>query len=180
MSTAALRLPSKSLAIVVMGVTGCGKTTIGQALAEELCAAFIEGDALHPPANIAKMSAGTPLNDIDRLPWLKAIGAEIGRLHGSGHAVVAACSALKHSYRDTLRQESGCDIVFVMLDGTRDFIASRLSARQGHFMPPSLLDSQFAALEPLSANERSIHVDLARPAEDILTDVMAGLSHHRV
>jgi gluconokinase len=178
MSMAALRLPSELPAVVVMGVSGCGKSTVGRALAAELGATFIEGDSLHPAANVEKMSSGIPLEDTDRIPWLSAVGEEIGRLNRSGRVVVAACSALKRRYRETLRAHSGCALVFVMLEGTRAVIAGRLGARKGHFMPPALLDSQFAALEPPGIDERAIRADVSLSLEDILTRVMAGLAVH--
>jgi gluconokinase len=160
-----------------MGVSGCGKSTIGRAVAEELDATFVEGDALHPPANIRKMSSGIPLDDNDRLPWLGAVGDEIGRLQRSGRPVVAACSALKRRYRDKLRTHAGCQLIFVMLEGTRELISGRMNARKGHFMPPALLDSQFAALEPPEGDESAIRIDLSMSVEDMLTAVIAGVAH---
>ncbi len=134
-------------AIVVMGVSGCGKSTVGPLLAARLGWAFEDGDAFHPPANVAKMSAGTPLTDDDRWPWLAAIAARIARARADGSGVVLGCSALKRAYRDALRDGHG-DVRFVHLAGSLELIAARQAARRGHFMPPSLMASQFAALEP--------------------------------
>lgn len=179
MLTAASLHRSSRPAIVVMGVAGSGKSTIGQAVASELQAVFLEGDSFHPAGNIAKMSAGIPLNDGDRWPWLARVGAEIGGASADGRTVVAACSALKRAYRNALRQAAGRDLVFIMLEGSRSLIARRMSERSGHFMPASLLDSQFAAFEPLQADEPAILVDLDQPIHAILTQVMAGLGQLR-
>ena len=179
MSTAASPHRSDLPAIVVMGVAGSGKSTIGKAIADELQAAFLEGDAFHPPANIAKMSAGIPLDDADRWPWLAAVGTEIGMIAASGRPVVAACSALKRRYRDALRMAAGRQLVFVMLEGSRGLIARRMSERPGHFMPASLLDSQFAAFEPLQADEVAVLVDLDQPIQAMLTQAITGLGQLR-
>lgn len=132
------------LRVVVMGVSGCGKTTVGIALAERLGARFVEGDRLHPQANVAKMQAGIPLDDTDRWPWLDAVAAVLAK---SG-PIVASCSALKFSYRDRLRARSGVPLHFLHLMGDRAALARRMVYRPGHYMPVSLLDSQLAALEP--------------------------------
>ncbi len=145
-------------AAVVMGVAGCGKTTIAEALAARLGARCIEGDRLHSPQNIAKMSAGVPLTDEDRWPWLSRIG---GTLIGSDGAV-AACSALRKVYRETITRAAGRPVAFVFLKGERALIESRMHLRTGHFMPTSLLDSQFATLEEPGADELSITLDLAQ------------------
>lgn len=134
-------------AVIVMGVSGCGKSTVGPLLAARLGWTFEDGDAFHPAANVAKMSAGTPLTDEDRWPWLAAIAARIAQARASGAGVVIGCSALKRAYRDALRDGHG-DVRFVHLAGTRELIGARQAARQGHFMPASLLESQFATLEP--------------------------------
>ena len=131
------------LKVVVMGVSGCGKTNVGQALASQLSATFIEGDRLHPAANVAKMSAGTPLTDDDRWPWLDAVGAEL-RQHP---VAIASCSALKRKYRDRLRLAAGANLRFVFLSVDRLELERRMSARRDHFMPATLLDSQLATLE---------------------------------
>ncbi|MDI3421523.1 gluconokinase [Streptomyces luteolus] len=149
--------------VVVMGVAGTGKTTIGPLLAARLGVPYAEGDDFHPEANIAKMSAGTPLTDDDRWPWLDAIGAWA---HGrSGLGGVVSSSALKRSYRERLRSAAP-GLVFVHLTGSRELIEDRMSHRQGHFMPTALLDSQFATLQPLGADEAGVDVDVAgSPAE---------------
>ncbi|MET4540092.1 beta-N-acetylhexosaminidase [Arthrobacter bambusae] len=158
--------------IVVMGVAGCGKSTVGAALAERLGAKFLDGDSLHPQANIDKMAAGTPLNDDDRAPWLAEIGR---RFPASNSALVIACSALKRSYRDIIRSADP-SVVFVHLHGTRELLNARMTARPGHFMPASLLDSQLDTLEPLEDDEAGIVVDIASPVEDIVNDVHAALT----
>lgn len=130
--------------IIVMGVSGCGKTTVGNALAERLGVPYIEGDALHPAANVTKMSAGTPLNDDDRWPWLEKIGAA---LKAQPQGAVATCSSLKRAYRDKLREGVGPGLRFVFLDCSRHVLEERMTQRKGHFMPPTLLASQLATLE---------------------------------
>jgi gluconokinase len=148
--------------IVVMGVSGSGKTTVGRALAARLGVVYAEADEFHPPANIAKMSAGHPLTDEDRWPWLRSIADWIGAHEVDGG--VATCSALKRTYRDLLR--SGGPVFFVHLAGGPDLIAGRLGARHGHFMPAALLDSQIADLEPLDPDEPGVVLDIAQsPAE---------------
>ncbi|WP_328783872.1 gluconokinase [Streptomyces canus] len=150
--------------VVVMGVAGTGKTTIGPLLAARLRVPYAEGDDFHPPANIAKMSAGTPLTDEDRWPWLDAIGSWAhGRAELGG---VVSCSALKRSYRDRLRAEAP-GVVFVHLAGDRSLIEDRMSHRQGHFMPTALLDSQFATLQPLQEDEAGVVVDVSGSPEEI-------------
>ena len=133
-------------ALIVMGVSGSGKSTIGKALAERLGWTYEDGDDFHPPSNVAKMSAGQPLTDDDRWPWLRAIAAEIDRVAADGGHAVIACSALKRAYRDILVHGRD-DVRIVYLDGSRELIAERMAARKNHFMPPGLLDSQFATLE---------------------------------
>jgi gluconokinase len=161
--------------IVVMGVSGTGKTTVAVQLAEELGCQFIEGDDLHPSRNIAKMKAGTPLTDEDRWPWLQAIADEIDRLSAAGERAVIACSALKRAYRDVLVHGRD-DVRIVFLDGTQDLIAARLAARKGHFMPPGLLASQFKTLERPGANERPITVSIDAPVERIVDDIVSQLN----
>jgi len=149
--------------VVVMGVSGSGKTTVGAALADALGLRFVDGDALHPAANVAKMAAGIPLDDADRAPWLDAIGAVL-----AAGPVVVACSALKRAYRDRLRAAApGLQLVF--LDGDPALLASRMTARPGHFMPASLLDSQLATLERPESDEHALTADIARPAGEIVT-----------
>ncbi len=138
--------------VVVMGVSGCGKTTVGRGLAEELGWPYQEGDDLHPAANIAKMAAGIPLDDADRQPWLEAVAAWIGQREQAGQSAVITCSALKRGYRDLLR-EGHESAWFAFLDVPVDVLRERLRARRGHYMPASLLDSQLATLEPLQPDE---------------------------
>ncbi|MDF3142649.1 MULTISPECIES: gluconokinase [unclassified Streptomyces] len=159
--------------VVVMGVAGTGKTTIGPSLAARLGVPYAEGDDFHPQANIAKMSAGTPLDDADRWPWLDAIGAWA---HGrAGLGGVVSCSALKRSYRDRLRAAAP-GVVFVHLTGDREVIEDRMAHRQGHFMPTALLDSQFATLQPLQADEAGVAVDVAGSPEEITERAVKALS----
>ena len=156
-------------AIVVMGVAGCGKTAVGQALATALGADFIEGDRLHPPENVARMARGEPLTDALREGWLDAIGTRVAASVADGRKVVAACSALKRSYRDRLR--GFCpDIVFVYLKIDGETAWRRVASRKGHFMPASLVDSQFAALEEPVTGERAVTVDGTRRIAAILRD----------
>ncbi|MFI5808753.1 gluconokinase [Streptomyces sp. NPDC051561] len=158
--------------VVVMGVAGTGKTTIGPLLAAQLGVPYAEGDDFHPEANIAKMSAGTPLTDDDRWPWLDAIGSWA---HGrTGLGGVVSSSALKRSYRDRLRSAAP-GIVFVHLTGSRELIEGRMSKRQGHFMPTALLDSQFATLQPLGPDEAGVDVDVAGSPEEITERAVAAL-----
>ncbi|QCP14788.1 gluconokinase [Pseudoduganella umbonata] len=146
-----------------MGVAGCGKSSVGTALAERLGVRYVEGDRFHSPENVAKMSAGVPLTDGDRLHWLASLQREIREAAQRGEGVVVGCSALKRRYRDVLREGlRGVpgDVHFAHLDGTRELIAERMNARVGHYMPLSLLDSQFAALEPLQPDEAGIVLDI--------------------
>lgn len=153
--------------LVVMGVSGTGKTTVGRALAAWLEAPYVEGDDHHPQANIDKMAAGIPLTDEDRWPWL----TELGRLvaDAAPDPMVLTCSALKRTYRDLLRETAGEQrLFFVHLAGTREVLMSRMTQRRGHFMPPSLLDSQLATLEPLQPDEWGVTVDVAPPLEQVV------------
>jgi len=152
---------------VVMGVSGCGKSTIGTALAQANSVPFIEGDAYHPAANVAKMSAGVPLTDEDRADWLYALAREIRKAYDSGAGLVVSCSALKRRYRDLLRQADP-DLRFAHLKGDRALIAQRMQARVGHYMPPSLLDSQLRDLEPLQDDESGITLDITEPPEELI------------
>jgi gluconokinase len=167
--------PDKSpCALIVMGVSGSGKSTIAVALAERLGWTFEDGDRFHPASNVAKMSAGHPLNDDDRWPWLEAIADEIGRVCETGGHVVIACSALKRAYRDVLGRGRE-DVRLVFLDGSQALIADRLANRKGHFMPPGLLDSQFKTLEPPAADERPIAVSIDASVETIIDNIVAQL-----
>ncbi|MFJ3723254.1 gluconokinase [Streptomyces sp. NPDC090045] len=159
--------------IVVMGVAGTGKTTVGRLLATSLGIPYAEGDAFHPAANVAKMSAGTPLDDADRWPWLDAIGQWIRNCAGLRGGVVAA-SSLKRVYRDRLRAAAP-GAVFVHLTGERPLIEKRMADRKGHFMPTTLLDSQFATLEPLQEDELGVVVDVSGSPEEITERALAAL-----
>jgi gluconokinase len=162
-------------ALIVMGVSGAGKTTIGETLAAQLGWPYEDADTFHPASNVAKMSTGQPLTDEDRWPWLKAIAAEIDRVCDGGEHVVIGCSALKRTYRDVLMHGRG-DIRLVYLDGTQALIADRLSHRKGHFMPPGLLISQFAALQPPTPDERPVTVSIDAEVEVIVDRIISQLS----
>jgi gluconokinase len=157
-----------------MGVSGSGKTTLGEALAKRLGWDFQEGDDLHPAANIAKMKAGIPLTDEDRAPWLAKVVAWIADELRKGHSGVITCSALKRSYRDQIVARRG-NVRLVYLKGDHDLIAGRLAKRHGHFMPPSLLDSQFAALEAPGPSEHAIEIDISQPLERNVAKAAAEL-----
>jgi len=161
-------------ALIVMGVSGSGKSTIGETLAERLGWTFEDGDRFHPAANVAKMSAGHPLTDADRRPWLQAIADEIDGVCKAGEREVIACSALKRAYREIL-VHGRSDVRIVFLDGTQDLIAARLAARKGHFMPPGLLASQFGTLEPPAGNEHPITVSIDATVETIVDDIVRQL-----
>lgn len=161
-------------ALIVMGVSGAGKTTIGESLAARLGWPYEDADTFHPASNVAKMSAGQPLTDEDRWPWLKAIAAEIDRVCAAGGHVVIGCSALKRSYRDMLVR-GRADIRLVYLDGTQALIADRLSHRKDHFMPPGLLISQFAALEPPTADEHPVTVSIDAEVDAIVEAIISQL-----
>jgi carbohydrate kinase (thermoresistant glucokinase family) len=157
--------------VVVSGVSGSGKSTVGELLARRLEVPFCDGDDLHPQSNVEKMHAGIPLDDDDRRPWLLRVGAWLSE-HPSG--AVVACSALKRSYRDLIRAGSPRAWV-VQLVGDPELIRTRQAARTGHFMPPSLLPSQFATLEPLEADEAGLTVDVAPPVEEVVRRIAAAL-----
>jgi gluconokinase len=161
--------------ILVMGVSGCGKSTVAAALAQALGGSFIEGDSLHPPTNIATMRAGQPLNDQMRLPWLQAICTAALDESTRSRPVVIACSALKRRYRDLLRTRLP-GLVAVHLDGSAEVIGPRLAARSGHFMPASLLASQIKDLEAPDADEASIRVDVSTPTTDVLAAVLKHIA----
>jgi gluconokinase len=162
-------------AIVVMGVSGCGKTSVAEGLAAALTAAFIEGDSLHPAANVEKMSKGIPLTDDDRWPWLDTIGRAMAETLQGGKSVVVSCSALKASYRDRLRQAAGGSLAFLFLKGSRELLMDRMAARRGHFMPVSLLDSQLATLEDPSQEPGVVTVDIDASIGQIVAAAIAGL-----
>lgn len=161
-------------AVVVMGVSGSGKTSIGEGLAAGLGMPLLEGDQFHPESNIAKMSSGTPLIDEDRWPWLDAIARAMRDAPGG---VIVTCSALRRVYRDRLRDGAGRPLLFVFLNGSKETIAERLAERKGHFMPPSLLDSQFATLEPPDADEPGIvRVSIVPPISSVIAAALDGVA----
>jgi len=162
-------------ALVVMGVSGSGKSTIAERLAARLGWRCEDGDKYHPAANVAKMSAGHPLTDEDRWPWLQAIADEIDRTCKQSERAVIACSALKRAYRDVL-VHGRSDVRIVFLNGTQELIAGRLAARKGHFMPSGLLTSQFKTLEPPQPAERPITVSIDAPVEAIVDDIIRQLN----
>lgn len=162
--------------LVVMGVAGCGKSTVAAALAAATGLRFLDGDTLHGPSNIAKMAAGTPLDDDDRGPWLDAVGAALAGAPAPG--LVVACSALKRAYRDRLRA-AAAGTVFVHLHGDPELLEQRLRARPDHFMSAAMLTSQLATLEPLEQDEAGIITDVAAPADVIACDIAARLDTRR-
>lgn len=160
--------------LVVMGVSGSGKTTVGKLLAERLGWQYQEGDALHPPENVAKMSSGTPLTDADRIPWLQRVAGRIDAWRSRGETGVVTCSALKRAYRDIIIG-SRPDVGLVYLRGSRELIGRRMAARKGHFMPAALLDTQFATLEEPSPEERPIAVDIGGTPAEIVEEIVRRL-----
>jgi gluconokinase len=162
-------------ALIVMGVSGAGKSTIAEALANRLAWRYEDGDKFHPSGNVAKMAAGQPLTDADRRPWLQAIADEIDRLSALGERAVVACSALRRTYRDILVHRRH-DIRIVYLKGTQQLIASRLARRKGHFMPPGLLTSQFKTLEPPGEDEHPITVSIDAPVDAIVENILRQLN----
>ncbi len=162
--------------IVVMGVAGCGKSTIAERVAERLRWPFIEGDELHPVANVEKMSRGIPLDDEDRMPWLEAVAGTIREWRSQNRPGVIACSALRRAYREVIAGGHD-DVCFVYLRGERDLIARRLAKRRGHFMPVRLLDSQFATLEePLVPPERAMELDVSGSPEELTRAVLNAVA----
>ena len=156
--------------VVIMGVSGCGKSSVGAGLAARLGLNYRDGDDLHPPENVAKMRAGMPLTDADRWPWL----GRVGQVFLANAPVIVGCSALKRAYRDRIRTAAGGPVTFVHLAGSQEVIAARMALRQGHYMPLSLLDSQFAALEPPAAEE-AITVSIDQPLEALVADILRQL-----
>jgi gluconokinase len=161
-------------ALIVMGVSGSGKSTIADKLAERLRWSYEDGDKFHPASNVAKMSAGHPLTDEDRRPWLRAIADEIDRVCGAGQRAVIACSALKRAYRDIV-VHGRSDVRIIYLKGTQELVAQRLAARKDHFMPAGLLDSQFKTLEPPDTRENPVTVSIDAPVDAIVDDIIRGL-----
>lgn len=158
--------------LIVMGVSGCGKSSVAHGLAQAIGGRFFDGDDFHPAANIKKMSLGHPLDDGDRWPWLSLVGEELGR---GERVTVGACSALKRRYRDHIVKAAGGRVLFLHLAGSRELIAERMAVREGHFMPPTLLESQFAALEPLGEDEDAITIDIRPTISEIVTAAVAAL-----
>src|SRR6476620_5487776 len=159
--------------IIVMGVSGSGKTTIGDLVARDLGIPFLDGDSLHPVENVAKMAAGTPLTDEDRWPWLATVGSELAQAGDGG--LVLACSALRRTYRDAIRAQAP-HTVFLHLNGSKEVLKERTEGRTGHFMPPALLDSQLATLEPLQEDERGVVVDIAAPVAEVMAQALKGIA----
>ena len=160
--------------VVMMGVSGSGKTTIAEGVAKREGWPMVEGDAFHPPANVAKMASGTPLTDEDRWPWLRAIAREVDALRGRGQSAVVTSSALKRAYRDILIGDRP-DVRLVYLKGSKDLIGRRMAERKGHFMPPALLDSQFATLEEPGEDEHPIVVSIEPPPAVVIDEVVRKL-----
>lgn len=160
-----------TLRVILMGVSGCGKSSVGAALSAALAVPYLDGDDLHPAANVAKMRAGVPLNDADRWPWLDLVA---GALRDRA-PVLLGCSALKRVYRDRIRAGAGGAVRFVHLAGSRDLIAGRMAARAGHYMPLALLDSQFAALELPGPDEGAVTVEIDQPLERIVAAILPHL-----
>ena len=158
------------MSLVVMGVSGCGKSTIASAVALRAGATFIDADDLHPASNVEKMAAGIPLTDEDRMPWLAAVGDVLAQ--HPDLRVVVACSALKRSYRDLIRERGG-SVLFAHLVGSRELLAERMGARPQHFMPLALLDSQLATLEPLEPDEQGLILDIAEPPDQITDAILS-------
>jgi gluconokinase len=166
--------PSEGSVYVIMGVSGCGKSMVGEAMAAALEVPFVEGDTLHPATNIAKMAQGIPLDDTDRFPWLDRIGAEIA---GAGpEGLVVSCSSLRKIYRDRLRGFAPGRVIFVFLSGSEAVLAKRMAARRGHFMPASLLKSQFATLEDPSGEPGVITVDVSPPPAQVIASALEAIA----
>lgn len=173
MSTAASQPASRDTGpVVVMGVSGCGKTSAGKLLASYLGHNFIEGDSRHPASNVEKMSSGVPLTDEDRWPWLEILGDELA----AEAEMVVSCSALKKSYRDLLRLRAGRPLTFIFLQGSRETLASRLTSRKGHFMPLGLLDSQLSTLELPTVERDVVTIEIDQPLERIVSLAMTHLA----
>jgi gluconokinase len=158
------------LRIIIMGVSGCGKSSVGAGLSQRLGIPYRDGDDLHPAANVEKMRAGHPLNDDDRWPWLDRVAAVLA----ADAPVIVGCSALRRAYRDRLRAGAGGPVQFVHLAGSRELLAKRMSARTGHYMPLSLLDTQLAALEPPSPDE-ALTIDIDQTLDAIITTAAKGI-----
>ena len=162
-------------ALIFMGVSGSGKSTIAAGVAEKLGRQMLEGDDLHPAANIAKMSAGTPLTDEDRWPWLRIIAGKIAAWRQNGMEGIVTCSSLRRSYRDVLRAGHD-DVLFVYLKGSRALLLDRMQHRTRHFMPASLLDTQLATLEEPGADEAAVTIEMGPPPDEVVTNVLKALA----
>ena len=160
--------------VVVMGVSGCGKSTVGTRLAQQIGATFLDADDFHPPANVERMRAGIALTDAERAPWLHALAARLAAAGAADESVVLACSALKRSYRDALRRGAPA-LTLVHLTGSPALLAERITARPGHYMPPTLLPSQLATLEPPGADEQAITLDVAASTDDLVAEICEQL-----
>ena len=170
-----LRTGGERLALVVMGVSGSGKSTVAAGIAAALGLAFVDGDGLHSPESVARMQAGTPLTDADRWPWLGRIAARLADADATPAGLVIACSALRRAYRDRIRAGAP-GVRFVFLDGSAELIRTRMATRSGHYMPESLLASQLATLEPPGEGEPDVHrVEIARPAAEVVADAVRAL-----
>lgn len=167
--------PRHTPQIVVMGVSGSGKSTVGAQLADVLGVPFIDGDGLHPESNIEKMAAGTPLTDADRWPWLAEVGRVLRDSGESGEGAIVACSALRRAYRDAIL-DAAPDALFVHLTGDRDVLARRMSGRSDHFMPTTLLDSQIDTLEPLNSDEPGITIDIDTSVDGVVEAARAQIA----
>ena len=165
--------------IVVMGVSGCGKSTVGERLAQSLGCGYVEGDDFHPPQNVALMAAGTPLGDADRQGWLEVLATKLHAAHSAGRGLVLSCSALKRSYRDVLRSKAPA-LVIVHIHGSRALLAERMAARVHRYMPASLLASQLDTLEPPQPDENTVTVDAAESVEHIVQTVLDQLESRAV
>ena len=161
---------------VVMGVAGSGKTSIGENVAEKINATYIDGDDYHPQANIEKMANGEPLTDDDRWPWLEVVANELARTEG---IVLAGCSALKKAYRDFITANAGEPVQFLYLDGSKQLIGERMAARTGHFMPTSLLDSQFATLEIPGETENAVAIDISGTQDDVVQLIVEAIEKNQ-
>ncbi|ARM87107.1 gluconokinase [Rhizobium sp. CIAT894] len=166
---------NRPYAIIVMGVSGCGKSSVGEKLGEALHLHFVEGDGLHPAANVEKMSKGIALTDEDRMPWLDLIGERMQASLQKGEGIVVSCSALKRIYRDRLRAAVGGKLFFVYLEGSKALLTQRMGERKGHFMPVSLLESQLATLEAPTGEPGVVTVDIDDTIDGIATTALKGL-----
>ena len=167
---------NEPLKLIVMGVTGAGKSTVGLAVAKKLRARYFDGDDLHPRANIEKMSRGIPLNDEDREPWLRRVGETLAQ---AGAPTLVGCSALKRRYRDLIRESSGENPLFLYLGGSYEVIKYRMARRTGHFMPLSLLESQLRDLEPPEIDEDAVVVDIDQPVDQLVDEIVTRLAAYR-